>query len=310
MRGVILVGAGRWGHIHAQKWTAVSARPLSAVVDLYLKRAQALSEQYGGIPLGSIEDFRGDLKGRLVVVVTPVESMLSLGRWVASRGGDLFLEKPGSTNADALLSLTRLCEVAQRKLVVGYIERFNPIVEHQIFPLFKDLIQGLIEAQTAESLRERDPISLVIYRSTTSEGGDLPLDLMCHDLDLLLWFFDRLELSIVKISKRFTRLTSSVPSDESYIQSLDTTRLNCVFHLSPLDTSTSSISLSVEVNASRGAQQRAWVFEGVRYDLDQHEADPLYQQCICFWNWRLHSKRDHRLCSGERASQVLSLLTP
>ena len=211
MRGVILVGAGRWGHIHARKWTAVSARPLIAVVDLYLDRAQALSAEYGGTPLATIEEFRGELEGMLVVVVTPVESMISLGRWAASRGADLFLEKPGSTSAEDLLALTHLCEVAQRKIVVGYIERFNPVVERHLFPSF----QELIGAHWGEPIGERDPVMLTIYRSTTSAGGDLSLDLICHDLDLLLWFFDRLHLSVTEVSKRFIRGRPSLSSDES-----------------------------------------------------------------------------------------------
>ncbi|HEY0699524.1 MAG TPA: Gfo/Idh/MocA family oxidoreductase, partial [Micromonospora sp.] len=103
-----------------------------------------------------------------VVLASPSETHADLGARVLRAGRDLLVEKPIATSVADARRLIDLAEAGDRVLMVGHIERFNPVVTE---------LQRLVD----------DPLSVEITRVGPYSGralADVVLDLMIHDVDL------------------------------------------------------------------------------------------------------------------------------
>lgn len=171
---VAVIGAGRFGRLHAQKYAELPCCRLSAVVDERPERAHALAAEWG-VPAYT---HHAQLAGRVdvVSVVTPAVTHHAVARDCLRCGLDVLVEKPIAATRGQARELMSLAQRHRRVLQVGHIERFNP---------------------AALSLLERDdaPSRLHCRRLAPfgPRGGDVDvlLDLMIHDLDLVLQLMRR-----------------------------------------------------------------------------------------------------------------------
>jgi predicted dehydrogenase len=127
------------------------------------------SSRYGCRAFASVEDLARESDG--AVVATPTGSHSDIGCRLMDLGLDVLVEKP---IAPTLGEASRLVETAARTgkvLAVGHLERFNPAVMALsavvTIPLFFEI----------HRLSEFTPRSLDV---------DVVLDLMIHDLDIIL----------------------------------------------------------------------------------------------------------------------------
>ena len=164
-----LVGAGHLGRFHAQKIAQLPDAELTAIVDVRPERAAALAQEVGGKPGSDLAAALQDVNA--VVIAAPTESHFEIAAAALRCGCHVFIEKPMTrtiAEGEQLLALAAECG---RKLQVGHVERFNPI-----FRAARDRI-GIPAFVEAERLAPFVPRSLDV---------DVVLDLMIHDLDLLL----------------------------------------------------------------------------------------------------------------------------
>jgi predicted dehydrogenase len=164
-----VVGVGHLGKFHAEKYHAIEDVHLLGVADISRKRAEALAGRLG---VEAMTDYR-DLIGRvdLVSVVVPTQEHFAVAKAFLEAGIHVLLEKPVTRTleeADALIELARKKNLV---LQVGHLERFNPAFKasgpHTQPPLF-------IEANRISPFPER------------GTDVDVVLDLMIHDIDLVL----------------------------------------------------------------------------------------------------------------------------
>jgi predicted dehydrogenase len=144
---------------------------LVAVADHDFARAVAIAEEYG---CDAVRD-ASDLAGRVTAasIATPTVHHREAALKLLAAGADVLIEKPiaGSlADADAILDAAR---AASRLVMVGHTERFNPAMA------------ALARAVDAPRFVEIHRLAAFSARST---DVDVILDLMIHDLDLLLWF--------------------------------------------------------------------------------------------------------------------------
>ncbi len=172
-----VVGCGAFGRNHARLYREL-AHERSAianfvgVVDADYARAQAVAKEFGAGAFRSIDDLvAAGLDAASVAV--PTVSHLEVARQLLEHGVDVLIEKPLATTvaeADELIALARRHgRIAQ----TGHLERFNPAVRATI-PLL-----------TQPMFFEVHRLSVFTPRSLDI---DVILDLMIHDLDIVLSF--------------------------------------------------------------------------------------------------------------------------
>jgi len=142
---------------------------LSGVVDIDSERAAAAAAEYGCQAYASPAELAGKIDAAVVAVPTSLHA--EVGCVLLESGADVLVEKPIAAD---LASARRLVETAARHgriLQVGHLERFNPAV-------------------TALKKIVRLPLFFEIHRlslfSPRSLDVDVVLDLMIHDLDIVL----------------------------------------------------------------------------------------------------------------------------
>lgn len=164
-----VIGIGAMGSHHLRAVQSVAELQLDCAADIREENRTAAERQYA-IPV--FPDFR-TMAGRVdaVVVSTPTKDHYAVSKFFLERQVHVLVEKPiceTLAQADELIAIG-----AQKKaiLAVGHLERFNPAVE-----FIRDLVDHprFIEIQRLGSF---SPRSLDI---------DVILDLMIHDLDIIL----------------------------------------------------------------------------------------------------------------------------
>ncbi len=108
-----------------------------------------------------------------VNIATPTTTHFEIGKQLLSRGKHVFVEKPMTDDKAQAAELIRLAQENKCLLQVGHVERFNPV--------FKYLETAAPEPRFIECHR----LSPFPVRSTDI---GVVLDLMIHDLDIVLAF--------------------------------------------------------------------------------------------------------------------------
>ena len=164
-----VIGVGHLGKEHARILAGMSAVELVGVADVNAAQAEAVALRCGTQAFG---DYRALLPlVDAAVVVVPTLHHHAVAAEFLHRGVPVLVEKPLAAN---LAEAKELVELAQRQgvlLQVGHIERFNPAFE---------------ELARRPSGRGSWVASAVGPFSGRSTDIGAVLDLMIHDLDLLL----------------------------------------------------------------------------------------------------------------------------
>ncbi len=165
---VAVVGAGAFGQNHVRVVAQSERAQLAAVVDA-AARAEAAAAPYGCPALTGLAALAGQVDAAIVAV--PTTAHADVGCALMEAGIDVLVEKP---IAASLAEARRLVETAERHgriLQVGHLERFNPAVA---------ALRGQV---TIPLFFEIHRLSIFTPRSL---DVDVVLDLMIHDLDIVL----------------------------------------------------------------------------------------------------------------------------
>jgi predicted dehydrogenase len=168
-----VVGAGYFGERHAVCYGELSAVAISAACDVKADRARELASRFGA---EWTTDYR-DLVGKVdcVSIVTPDDTHFEIASFFLHHGIHVLVEKPICKTVEQADMLIRLANSNRLVLNVGHVERFNPVVR----TLFQYLDRPqFIKARRLSPQRDRGDSSNVV------------LDLMIHDLDLILQAMD------------------------------------------------------------------------------------------------------------------------
>jgi predicted dehydrogenase len=178
--GVLVCGAGVFGRNHLRVYRALEDAGLPvrlvAVVEPDLVRAGAAATDYGAPVFSSVEEClaarsRNEVDFSVASVCTPTSLHFEVGEALLSAGIDLLVEKPIATSVDQATRLIDLAHRHDRILQPGHLERFNPAVT-AIEPVLN-----------APMFFEAHRLSLFSPRAL---DVDVVLDLMVHDLDIVL----------------------------------------------------------------------------------------------------------------------------
>jgi len=166
---VAVVGVGEFGRNHVRVVKQSPRAELVAVVDSNTARAAEVAVANGCAALADAREVAG--KADAAIVAVPTSAHADVGCALLEAGIDVLVEKPIAPDLAAADRLIQAAEAHGRILQVGHLERFNPAV-------------------VALELVARLPLFFEIHRmsvfSPRSLDTDVVLDLMIHDIDILL----------------------------------------------------------------------------------------------------------------------------
>ncbi|TKX32160.1 Gfo/Idh/MocA family protein [Campylobacter estrildidarum] len=180
-----IIGLGKMGQNHLNELARNSHFKINALFDLY--QSPNLS-QFNNIFFNDLDEFIKQ-DNDIIIIATPTNSHLDIAKKVLNSAKVLLIEKPLALN---LAQIEELKKIAQnKKIAVGFCERFNPAV-----------------LALKQNLKNEKIISINIqrfspYPQRINDVGILH-DLAVHDLDLIS-FLSQKNITKAKIIKRFTQ---------------------------------------------------------------------------------------------------------
>ena len=166
---VAVVGVGHLGAQHARLYGASIDARLVGVVDKDVQRAAEIASLHGVEPFKDYRELFGKVDA--VSLAVPTVDHARIGVDLLEHGIDVLVEKPIATSIEEAQSLIDSAARNNRMLQVGHVERFNPVVTMAR------------EAATQPQFFEIHRLSMFSPRSLDI---DVVLDLMIHDLDIVL----------------------------------------------------------------------------------------------------------------------------
>ncbi len=167
-----VVGTGYLGRLHARVLTEIPDAAVAGFVEPNDAVAEDVASSLKIKRYPSVAALAKDVE--CAVVATPTTMHHEVARELLEAGVDVMIEKPITATADEAKSLIELAEARQRIIQVGHVERYNPAI-----------------AAVAEMVRntryfEAERLGVFVPRSL---DVDVLLDLMIHDLNLVLSLF-------------------------------------------------------------------------------------------------------------------------
>jgi predicted dehydrogenase len=169
---------GAFGRNHARVYRDLAQKgevDFIGIVDFDHARASAIAAEFGTRAFTSIDELLRDAKPDAASVAVPTVEHLNVARKLMEAGVDVLIEKPLAPSLAEADELIRTAQRASRIGMVGHLERFNPAVRATV-PLL-----------TQPMFFEVHRLSIFTPRSL---DVDVVLDLMIHDLDVVLSFVD------------------------------------------------------------------------------------------------------------------------
>ena len=173
-----MIGVGAFGRNHARVYHELQQEGapvrLVGVVDAETSRADAAAREFGCRAFGSLEHLLATQQEvQAASVAVPTAHHLAVARRLMEVGVDVLIEKPVASSLAEADELLRLSQQRQRVVQVGHLERFNPAV------------RATVPVITQPMFFEVHRLSVFTPRSL---DVDVVLDLMIHDLDVVLAF--------------------------------------------------------------------------------------------------------------------------
>lgn len=164
-----IIGVGYLGMQHARILSYLEEAELKGVVDIDFKKAVEIGNRHGVRYYEDYEDMLDEIDA--AIVSTPTSEHFSISMRLLSRGKSVLVEKPITETVEQAEQLVAKANKSGAVLQVGHLERFNPAVE---------AIESVIT----------EPKFIEVQRlgsfSARSLDIDVVLDLMIHDLDIIL----------------------------------------------------------------------------------------------------------------------------
>lgn len=166
-----VIGVGHLGVHHASHLTKIKNANLVGIFDSDMQRAEEISKKLNIKHFSSMDRLLKSVEA--LSIVTPTSTHRDVAEACIKKGKHVFIEKPITSSVADAAYLIDLAKTNNVIIQVGHIERFNP-------------------ALLALSDLEIDPKYIEVHRMAPfmSRGTDVPvvLDLMIHDIDLILSF--------------------------------------------------------------------------------------------------------------------------
>ena len=203
-----VIGVGSMGRHHARVYHELPIADLVGVHDADADRALevATDNNTQSLPL---PDLLAETDA--VSVAVPTEYHEEVARTCIDAGVDVLVEKPIAGDPETGRELVELAEEAGVRLHVGHVERFNPAV-----------------TALTEMIDELTPVALSARRLGPPPGREINddpvIDLMIHDIDVLLSLFDEPSSVATAYANDHPHVTTQLRYDDGFLATLTASR--------------------------------------------------------------------------------------
>lgn len=177
---IALIGAGHLGRIHGRLLAEIPQAELVAVVDPSEQARRSIASSVDAQSVASVDQLDAE-SFDAAIVAAPTFLHESIGVPLLSRGIHCLIEKPLAATVQEATALVEAAEDGGSVLQVGHVERFSPAV-HAATPFMEN--PRYIEASRKGGFHFRCLDVGVV------------MDLMIHDIDLILNWVDSPVLSV------------------------------------------------------------------------------------------------------------------
>ncbi len=164
-----VIGVGHLGQHHARLYASLPGSRLIGLVDADASRAKLIADRHGASVMADLPTLLKQVEA--VSVAATTSAHYGVVKACLEAGVHVLVEKPIAVTPAEAWELVELAQRQKLVLQVGHIERFNPVMQamrpHIEQPVF-------IECHRLSPFGER------------GTDVDVVLDLMIHDLDLVL----------------------------------------------------------------------------------------------------------------------------
>ncbi|AEM39676.1 oxidoreductase domain protein [Pyrolobus fumarii 1A] len=197
---MLLVGAGRWGAVHARTLRKVGA-VLAGIVDVKREAAERVARLYGSPDTRIYMSLDDALSMReafdAAIVAVPPGSLYEVSKQVIEAGLHVLIEKPVAMKS---LEAEELAQLAERKGIValpGYLLRYHPVTRRAM-----------------RAIHVMDPwrmeVAHIVDRRGSARTWPIAHDIAVHDVDLVLFLLggeprvEKAELSVRETGSTLT----------------------------------------------------------------------------------------------------------
>lgn len=175
-----VIGTGFWGENQVRVLRQSSAANLVAICDANKKRAKEIGSKYGVEWFTQPESLLKVPGLEAVTICTPTQTHLEISTLAIEAGKNLLVEKPMTGEERSAEKLVRIAKKAGVKLLVGFIERFNPGVR-AVKKMMKQRVAGDVIITSGRRVA-RWPIRI----------GDVGVlkDTAIHDIDAMRYLLE------------------------------------------------------------------------------------------------------------------------
>ncbi|MRR16105.1 MAG: Gfo/Idh/MocA family oxidoreductase [Deltaproteobacteria bacterium] len=292
-----VVGIGHLGGYHLQKYAKIDGCKITAVSDTQVERAKKAAEVYG---CEAFTDHRDLLdKVDAVSIAVPTGYHHAVARDFLAAGIDVLIEKPLCATVQEADDLLALAKKKNLVFQVGFVERFNPAV------------MALEKVITRPVFIEVHRLHPFFERGT---DVDVILDLMIHDLDIILKFVhspltnveavgvpvlsDKIDISNVRLTFACGCI-ANVTASRISVKTMQKLRFFGPEGYHAVDTRKREILSLSKVAGADGKQQI------IQNAIDIGDHDPLEEEVRSFI--RCVEERSTPVVSGEEGRKSLAL---
>lgn len=206
-----VVGVGSMGRHHARVYSELQEAELVGVADDDEAAAREVAEEYDteAVPTDDLFEL-----SEAVSIAVPTEYHYDIAVDAMESGASVLVEKPFATSVEEGRAMLEVAEETGATVQVGHVERFNPAVV-----ALSDIIPDL-DIIAVQARRLGPPLDRDI-------GDGVALDLMIHDIDVMLSVVDARVTDVTAEGTRENQHVSAVVGfEDGVVGSLTASRLS------------------------------------------------------------------------------------
>jgi predicted dehydrogenase len=171
-----VIGVGALGRHHARLYQECRNARLIGVYDVNAEQGKKIAAEFSTKYFNDIDSLAAEVDA--LSVATPTDLHYEVVKGLLAQGKHILVEKPITTTVEEANDLVRMAKEQSVSLMVGHVERFNPVMDYLEGKLDDPMF---IEAHRLAPYPPPRPG----MRPRGTEVG-VTLDLMIHDIDVIL----------------------------------------------------------------------------------------------------------------------------
>jgi predicted dehydrogenase len=176
------IGVGRMGRHHARVYADLPSVQLIGVVDADEDRRLAVAEKHDCRAFETVDELL-DAGIDAASVAVPTSAHQEVAEKLLRAGVACLIEKPLAGDVKSARAIKELAERSGGILMVGHIERFNPVMR-----AMQQLTQGPAGVEIVPRFVQVHRVSPMTFRSV---DVGVVMDMMIHDLDVVLMLMEQ-----------------------------------------------------------------------------------------------------------------------